>query len=139
MPIDFFIKETCGGATKNKNISNKKSAEELYKPIIRIFKKRKVYSTFVDNILDADLSNMQLISKFDKIFKFLLYLIEIFGKYAWVTLWKDKRGTTITNAFQKVLKESFCKPNKVWVDKGSKFHNRSVKSWIKEKNDIEIR
>ena len=76
------MKETCRGATKNKNISNKKSAEELYKPIIRIFKKRKVYSTFVDNILDADLSNMQLISKFDKIFKFLLYLIEIFGKYA---------------------------------------------------------
>ena len=79
--------------------------------------------------MDADLSNMQLISKFDKIFKFLLYLIEIFGKYAWVTLWKDKRGTTITNAFQKVLKESICKPNKVWLDKGSKFHNRSVKSW----------
>ena len=79
--------------------------------------------------MDADLSNMQLISRFDKIFKFLLYLIEIFGKYAWVTLWKDKRDTTITNAFQNVLKESICKPNKVWVDKGSKFHNRSVKSW----------
>ena len=73
LPIDFFIKETCGGATKNKNISNKKSAEELYKPIIRIFKKRKVYS---------DLGNMQLISKFDKRFKFLLYLIEISGKHA---------------------------------------------------------
>ena len=43
---------------------------------------------------------------------------------------------TIT-VFQKVLKESKCKPNKKWVDKGSKFYNRSVKSWL-EKNDIEI-
>ena len=57
---------------------------------------------------------------------------------------KDKNGTTITNAFQKILKESNsreakckgCKPNKIWVDKGSEFYNRSMKSWL-EKNDIE--
>ena len=50
---------------------------------------------------------------------------------------KDKKGITITNAFQKTLDESNCKPNKIWVDKGSKFYNRSMKSWL-EKSDIEI-
>ena len=50
---------------------------------------------------------------------------------------KDKKGITITNAFQKILKESNCKPNKIWVLKGSKFYNKSMKSWL-EKNDIEM-
>ena len=50
---------------------------------------------------------------------------------------KDKKSITITNAFQKILKESNCKPNKTWVDKGSKFYNRSMKSWL-ERNGIEI-
>ena len=52
-------------------------------------------------------------------------------------LWRDKKGITITNASQKMLNESKCKPNKIWVDKGSKFYNRSMKSWL-EKNDIEV-
>ena len=56
---------------------------------------------------------------------------------AWVNLLKDKKGTTITNAFQKVLKESNCKPNKIWVDKVSEFYNKSIKLWL-EKNAIEM-
>ena len=47
---------------------------------------------------------------------------------------KDKKGITITNAFQKILKESSHKPNKLWVEKGSEFYNRSLKSWL-DKND----
>ena len=50
---------------------------------------------------------------------------------------KDKKGITITNAFEKNLKESNRKPNKIWVDKGSEFYNRSMKSWL-EKNAIEL-
>ena len=57
----------------------------------------------------------------------LLCGIDIFSKYAWVVLLKDKRGTTITNAFQKILDESNRKPNKIWVDEGSEFYNRSMK------------
>ena len=55
---------------------------------------------------------------------------DIFSKYALVTPLKDKKGITITNAFQNVLKESNCKPNKIWVEKGSKLCNRSMKSWL---------
>ena len=57
----------------------------------------------------------------------LLCGIDIFSKYAWVILLKDKRGTTITNAFQKILDESNRKPNKIWVDEGSEFYKRSMK------------
>ena len=57
----------------------------------------------------------------------LLCGVDIFSKYAWVILLKDKRGTTITNAFQKILDESNRKPNKIWVDEGSEFYNRSMK------------
>ena len=66
---------------------------------------------------------MQLISKFNKGFRFLLCVIDIFSKYAWVVPLKDKKGITITNAFQKILKESNSKTNKIWVDKGSEICN----------------
>ena len=62
---------------------------------------------------------MQLISKFNKGFRFLLCVIDIFSKYAWVVPLKDKEGIIIVNAFQKILDKSGPKPNKIWVDKGS--------------------
>ena len=70
---------------------------------------------------------MQLISKFNKGFRFLLCVIDIFSKYTWVVPLKDEKGISIVNAFQKILKESDRKPNKMWVDKGSKFYNNSFK------------
>ena len=69
---------------------------------------------------------MQLTSNFNKRIRFLLCAIDIFRKYTWVVPLKDKIGITITNALQKVLKESNRKPNKIWVDKGSEFNNRSM-------------
>ena len=89
--IYFSIKKTSGSGIKNANISNKELAEELHKPIIRKLKRRKVRSTFTDNIWGADLTDMQLISKFNKGFRFLLYVIDIFRKYPCVTSLKDKK------------------------------------------------
>ena len=80
---------------------------------------------------------MQLISEFNKGFKFLLCVIDIYSKYAWVVPLKDNKGVSIANAFQSILKKSNGKPNKIWVDKGSTFYNRSMKLWL-EKNDIEM-
>ena len=68
---------------------------------------------------------MQLISKFNKEFRFLLCVIDIFSKYAWVVPLKDKKGVSIVDAFQKILNDSNRKPNKIWVDKGSEFYNNS--------------
>ena len=62
---------------------------------------------------------MQSISKLNKGFRFLLCIIDIFSKYAWIVPLKDKKGVSIFNAFQKVLDKSGCKPNKIWVDEVS--------------------
>ena len=80
---------------------------------------------------------MQLISKFNKGFRFLLYVIDIYSRYAWAIPLKDKKGITFTNVFQKILDELNRKPNEILVDKGIEFYNRSMKSWL-EKNDIEM-
>ena len=96
-----------------------------------------VFSRSKDYIWCADLAYMQLITKFNKGFKFLLCVIDIFSKYAWVVPLKGKKGVSIVNAFQKILDDSNRKPNKIWVDKGSEFYNNSVKKWLKD-NDIDI-
>ena len=120
------------GSGINENI---KLANELHKLIIRKFNKRKVYSSLKDNIWGADLADMQLWSKFNKWIKYLLCLIDLFSKYAFVVPLKDKKGTGIVNAFQRILIKSKRKPNKKWVDKGSKFYNASFKKWLQD-NDI---
>ena len=87
--------------------------------------------------MGADLADTQLISKFNIQICFLLCVIDIFSKHAWVIPLKNKKGATITNAFQRILNDSKRKPNKIWIDKGSEFFNRSMKSWLQD-NDIEI-
>ena len=67
---------------------------------------------------------MQLLRKSNKRFRFLSCVIDVCSKYAWVIPLKDKKGITITNVFQKFLKKSNRKQNKIWVDKGSEFYNR---------------
>ena len=99
-----------------------------------------MYSSFKDSILGAALANMQLISKYNKqldIYYMLLYVIDIFSKYAWAVPLKDKKGITTVNAFQKILNNSKTKPNKIWVDQGNEFYNSSFKKWLKD-NDIEM-
>ena len=80
---------------------------------------------------------MQLISKFNKGFRFLLCVIDIYSKYTWVVPSKNKKCCTISKTFKKILDESNCKPNKILVDKSSQFYNRSMKSWLQD-NYIEI-
>ena len=74
------------------NEPNYQLANELHKSIIRKFKKRKVYSPFRDNIWGVDLADMQSLSKYNKGIKYLLYVIVLFSKYAWVIPIKDKKG-----------------------------------------------
>ena len=84
-----------------------------------------MYSSFRDNVWGADLADMQLLSKFNKGFRFLLCVINIYSKYAWIIPLKDKKGVSLVDAFQKILDDSKRKPNKIWVDKGSEFYNNS--------------
>ena len=137
-PLD---KKTMSGKGNAKHSSlertenNKILAEELYKPVIKKFNKRKVYSQFKDNIWGVDLADTQSLSKKNKGIKYFLCAIDLFSKYAFVVPLKDKKGISIVNAFNKRIKQSNRKPNKIWVDQGSEFYNRNFKKWLSD-NDI---
>ena len=122
--------------TNKSSSQNQQLAEELHKPVIKKFQKRKVHATFKDNIWSADLAEMQLISRYNKGIRFLLCVTDIFSKYAWVVPLKDKKGISIVKAFQSILKQSNRKPNKIWVDKGSEFYNAYFKKWLQDNNII---
>ena len=140
MVYKFFNKKYKGSGVKHVNTKlipqNEQLANELHKPIIRKFKKIRVYSAFQDNIWAADLADMQLLSRYNKGIRSLLCVIDIFSKYAWVVPLKDKKGISIVKGFQIILKQSNSrKPNKIWVDKVSEFYNAYFKKWLRD-NDI---
>ena len=144
MVYTFFDSKVSGSVAKL-TLQNEQLAKELHKPIIRKFEKRRVYSTFKDNIWGVDLADMQLLSKYNKGIRFLLDAIDFFSKYAWVVPLKDKKGISVVKAFQIILKQSnrrvkstsaqHVKPNEIWVDKGSEFYNAYFKKWLRD-NDI---
>ena len=128
MVYKFFDKNLKGSVVNIPLEFNEQLAKELHKPIIRKLKKTKVYSAFKDNIWGADLADMQLIRKFNKGLRFLLCVINIFSRYAWVVPLKDKKGFRIVDAFWKILDKSGRKPSKIWVDKRNEFYNNSFKN-----------
>ena len=103
MVYKFFDKKSKG--TGIKSMPNQQLANKLHKPIIRKFKKRKVYSSFKDNIWGVDLADMQLTTKYNKGIKYLLCAIDLFSKYAVVDPLKDKKGTTIAKCISKYFKQ----------------------------------
>ena len=92
------------------NYENLKLAEELHKPIIRKFRKRKVYSSYMENFCGASLAEMQLINKYDKGIRFLLCDIDVFSKHSWVVPLKDKKGTKL---LKNVVSKYASKLNKI--------------------------
>ena len=136
MVYKFFDKKLSESGVKHVNTKlipqNEQLADEFHKPIIRKLEKRKVYSTFKDNIWGVDAADMQLSSKYNKGIRFLLCVIDIFSKYAWVVPLKDEKVISIVKAFQSILKQSNRKPNKIWVDKGSEFYNAYFKKWLRD-------
>ena len=126
----FFDKKSSGSAVDAE--ANYQLANELHRQI-RKFKRLKVYLSFRDNIWGVHLADMQSLSKYNKGIKYLLCAIDLFSKYAWVIPIKDKKGTSIVNAFKKIISEG-RKPNKIWVDQGSEFYNNSFKDFFKINN-----
>ena len=129
------VKHTAKPSSSERTENNKTLAEELHKPVIKKFNKRKVYSQFRDNIWGVDLADMQSLSRKNKGIKYLSCAIDLFSKYAFAIPLKDKKGISIVNAFNKIIKQSNRKPNKIWVDQGGEFYNRVFKKWLSD-NDI---
>ena len=99
---------------------NYQLANQLPRQIIKKFKRRKVYSSFRDNIWGVDLADMQSLSKYNRRIRYLLCAINLFSKYVWVVPLNNKRGISIVNAFQKIISKG-KKRNKIWVDQGGEF------------------
>ena len=114
---------------------NQQLANELHKPIIRKFRKRKVYSSFKDNIWGVDLADMQLINKSNKGIRYLLCSIDLFSNHAFVVPFKDKKGTIIVDAFQSIWDNLKRRPNKIWVGQRSEFYNIPLKKWLRDNNE----
>ena len=133
MVYKFFDKKSRGTEIASSSIL----ADELHKPIIRKFNKRKVYSQFKDNIWGVDLAYMQSLSRKNKGIKYLLCAIDLYSKYAFVIPLKDKKGISIVNAFNKIIKQSNRKPNKIWVDQGGECYNNVFEKWLSD-NDINM-
>ena len=132
------IERMVSGFKKLENTAKSNSsilADELHKPIINKFNKTKVYSQFKDNIWGVDLADMQSLSRKSKGIKYLLCALDLYSKYAFVIPLKDKKGISIVNAFNKIIKQSNRKPNKICVDQGGEFYNNVFKKWFSD-NDI---
>ena len=138
MVYKFFDKKSTGSGFKQLKNTTKSSssilADEIHKHIIRKFNKRNVYSQFKDNIRGVNLADIQSLSRKNKGIEYLLCAIDLFSKYAFVIPFKDKKGISIVNAFNKIIKQSNRKPNKIWVDQGGEFYNVFEK-WLSD-NDI---
>jgi len=105
-------------------------AEELHKPVVKNFRKRRVYVKGIDEIWAADLIDMQSFAEYNDGFKYLLSVVDIFSKYGWIVPLKDKSGKSVSQAFEKIFTSSERKPKKLWVDKGKEFYNKDVQKLV---------
>ena len=108
MVYKFFDKKTGLGISVNEQL-----AEELHKPVIKNFKRRKVYARLKDNIWAVDLAEMESLSSKNQNVKYLLCVIDVFTKYVWVKFLKDRKGKTVLKAFIEIVNESNRKQNKL--------------------------
>ena len=79
---------------------------------------------------------MQSLGRKNKGIKYLLCAIDLYSKYAFVIPLKDKKGISIVNAFNKIIKQSNRKPSKIWVDQGGEFYNNVFEKWLSDNNII---
>ena len=107
MVYKIFDKKSMGSGIASSSIL----ADEPHKPVIKMFNKRKVYSQFKDNIRGVDLVDIQSLSRKNKGINYLLCAIDLYSKYAFVIPLKNKKGISIVNAFDKIIKQSNGKPN----------------------------
>ena len=106
-----------------------KLADELHKPIRRNFPQRRVVVKHIDDTWCSDLVEMQKFSKWNKGYRYLLMVLDVFSKYGWIVPLKDKKGESVAAAFKSILSEG-RKPKRLWVDKGKEYYNKSVKELL---------
>ena len=109
-------------------------AQELHKQRRVRFQRRGVHVKGIDLIWSADSVNMSAFSKENHCVKYLLTVIDVFSKYAWIMPLKTKTGKDITKAFDYIIEGSGRKPSRLWVDKGTEFYNKTFKKYLEDKD-----
>ena len=113
-------------------------AKEVFSPQTTKFKRQRIIPLYKDETWSADLIDKSSLSKYKNNYKFILTVIDIFTKYAWAIPLKNKSGLSLTNGFKTILSEGpqggseSRKPEQLWVDRGSEFYNKTLKSLLKE-------
>ncbi|PFX14258.1 putative uncharacterized transposon-derived protein F54H12.3 [Stylophora pistillata] len=105
-------------------------AEELHRPVRRNFRKRRVVVNRIDEIWSSDLVEMQKFAKWNKGYRYLLMVLDVFSKYGWIVPLKNKKGESVAESFEKIFTEGRV-PKRLWVDKGSEYYNSHVKDLMK--------
>ena len=113
-------------------------AKEVFSPQTRKFNRIKIVPLYKDETWSADLIDKSALSKYNKNYKFILTVIDIFTKYAWAIPLKDKSGTSVTNAFKTIVQSPYERssivrtPERLWVDRGKEFYNKTFLSYLKQ-------
>ena len=124
--ITTFIKNV-----EKQQQQQQKLAKEVFSPRITKYRRERIIPLYKDETWSADVIDKSSLSKYNNNYKFILTVIDIFTKYAWAIPLKNNSGLSITNGFKTVLSEG-RKPEKLWVDRGSEFYNKTFKSLLKE-------
>ena len=121
---------------KQRDIQNwlrKQNTYTLHKPIQKRFPRRKTIVGAIDQQWQADLADMQSLMKQNSMFRYLLCVIDVFSRFAWVVPIKNKTGQTLIKAFDSIFKSSKRKPLSLQTDKGSEFKNKDFQMYLKKK------
>ena len=108
-------------------------ADELHKPIKRTFIRRRVIAKGIEKIWCSDLVERQQFSKWNKGYRYLLMVLDLFSKYGWIIPMKDKKGETVTEAFKTIFEEG-RKPQYLWTDKGKEMYDKNLKDLVQKHN-----
>ena len=98
-------------------------------------KRRAIYARLKDNICPADLLEIRSLSSFKCGVKYILRVLDIFTKYAWVKPLKYENAKIVLHVFIEIINESKCKPDILLVHQGREFYNSPMHKWLDD-NDI---
>ena len=105
--------------------------DELFKPSRKKFKRRRVISLFVDHIWATDLLDLQRYARVNKGYRYILVVVDVFSKYAWLRALKTKKGNEVSSALKDIIKNSSSPPKFLWSDRGFEYLNTFVKKLLK--------
>ena len=115
----------------------KELTKELLKPKRKRFPRRRIFSPNINSIWTMDLLDIHQFSRQNKNFRYILVVLDIFSRFAWVRPLKDKTGTSVARALQDIITTSGKKPHKIWSDRGTEFYNATV-AHLLERNNIKL-